>query len=57
MTEIHTITVMMCLYQCMSMDVKYNFRQPKNPLLIGTLFVFKTMSGIIMGTQRRKTTN
>jgi hypothetical protein len=32
------MTVMMCLYQCMSMDVTYNFRQPKNPMLIGTFF-------------------
>jgi len=24
------MTVMMCLYQCMSMDVTYNFRQPMN---------------------------
>jgi len=57
MTEIHTMTVMMYLYQYMSMDVTYNFRQPKNPTLSGPLFALKTMLVIIMGTQRRKINN
>jgi hypothetical protein len=54
MTKIHIMTVMMYSYQSMRMDVTYNFRQPKNPTLNGTLFAFMTTVAMKMGSQRKK---
>jgi hypothetical protein len=48
------MTVMMYSYQSMRMDVTYNFRQPKNPTLNGTLFAFMTTVAMKMGSQRKK---
>jgi hypothetical protein len=42
-------------YQSMSMDVTYNFRQPKNPTLTSILFALTTTFMMKTGTQRNKT--
>jgi len=54
MTKIHIMTVMMYSYLSMSKDVTYNFRQPKNPTLNGTLFALTATFVMKMGTQRKK---
>jgi hypothetical protein len=45
----------MYLYQSMSMDVTYNFRQPKSLTLTGILFVLMTTFVMETATQRSKT--
>jgi hypothetical protein len=45
----------MYLYQSMSMDVTYNFRQPKSLTLTGISFALMTTFMMKTGTQRNKT--
>jgi hypothetical protein len=55
MNKIHIMTVMMYSYQSMSMDVTYNFRQPKSLTLTGISFVLMTTFVMETATQRSKT--